>query len=82
MNTQTQRPPTAPVKRIGTVGAEHRGDTGLWIRFGGYSGSSWFAPFDCNPNINANTPDNTAVEFQVGESRGRPIAINVQLVNQ
>ena len=82
MSTRTQRPPAAPVKRIGTVGAEHRGDTGLWIRFGGYSGTSWFAPFDCNPNISASTPDNAQVEFVVGESRGRPIAVNVRMMNQ
>ena len=80
MSTRTQRPLTAPAKRIGTVGSEHRGSSGLWIRSGGYSGTSWFAPFDCNPNIARARPTTPQVEFQIGESRGRPIATHVRMV--
>jgi hypothetical protein len=78
---RTNRQHSAPSATItalhsGFVEGAHRGGTGLWVRVGGMGGSSWFAPFADNPGISANTPDGARVEFEIGESRGRPVAIN------
>lgn len=81
MITRTQRtaPPAPATVRHACINASHRGSSGLWL--GNKAGSyEFFAPFSFNPGLRPDTIDGQRVEFEIGEHRGRPVAVNVTLI--